>query len=46
MNYTKNLKDFAANIDIMYDNSPPNIERKLSWELPHIISRHGKWWIK
>jgi uncharacterized lipoprotein YddW (UPF0748 family) len=29
MNYTKNLKDFAANIDIMYDNLPTKYRKKI-----------------
>ena len=29
MNYTKDLKDFAANIDIMYDNLPSKYRKKI-----------------
>ncbi|MBU78219.1 MAG: hypothetical protein CMG28_02175 [Candidatus Marinimicrobia bacterium] len=29
MNYTKNLKEFAANIDIMYDNLPKKYREKI-----------------
>ena len=29
MNYAKNLKDFAANIDIMYDNLPTKYRKKI-----------------
>jgi len=29
MNYAKNLKDFAANIDIMYDNLPSKYRKKI-----------------
>ena len=29
MNYTKDLKNFAANIDIMYDNLPSKYRKKI-----------------